>query len=152
DAACDQEGPAERVLAPENLACASLADQHHMRPISDIMLIKIASRQNGNAEGLKISRANVMRRSAKTLTHRRNISLRPCIESSSVPTSKGHVSQCYALEFRYNSKRVLDLLAQTLPSRHVWIARLREGDKADPQMIGPEAERLPAQLDEAGNQ
>src|SRR6476660_6893220 len=46
-----EEGFPDWIFVPENLARASLADQHHVSPTGDVMFVEIASGEKWNAPG-----------------------------------------------------------------------------------------------------
>src|SRR5438067_4754537 len=72
----DEKRFTDRVVVAENFAGTRLADQHHVLVAGNVVLIELASRHDGYAEGLKIVRRDLMVRGGGPFIHRQNFSVR----------------------------------------------------------------------------
>src|SRR5204862_5360656 len=72
----DEKRFTDRVLVAENFAGTLLADQHHVLIAGNVVLIELASRHDGYAEGLKIVRRDLMVRGGGPFIYRQNFPVR----------------------------------------------------------------------------
>src|SRR5437667_3102849 len=122
--------------------------------IGHVVLIDIASRQDGNAEGLEITRSNIMARSCGTLIYRQDLPVWARVKhvSSGGGDQRDVAADRGALESRDLMQRGESFFHETLARGGIGICRLRQRHEADPHIFGAESDVLLAQFHEAGNE
>src|SRR5205814_5115654 len=134
----DQKCLADRIFVAENLARTGLADQHHVLMIGYVMLVELASRQNGNAPGFKIIRSDIVARGRGTLVQRQNFSVPPGVKRVTggggdqwiIGADRGALDTWNPLHRRES------FFYETWAGVDIWIWRLGQRDQADPHVFG----------------
>src|SRR5207237_8601048 len=121
--------------------------------IGYVVLIDIASRQDGNAAVLEITRRNIVARGGGPLIHRQNFTIRAGVKHVSggggdqrdIATDRGALDRWNLLQRRQS------FFHETLARGGIGIGRLRQRHQASPHILGAEPDVLLAQLYEAGD-
>ena len=122
--------------------------------IGYVVLVELATRQNGNAPGFKIIRSDIVARGRGTLVQRQNFPIRAGVkrvaggggDQRNVRADRG------ALETWNPLQRRESFFHETLAGGDIGIWRLWQRDQADPHIFGTEPNALPAQLHKAGDE
>src|SRR5581483_4521664 len=94
---------------------APVTDETNVSAFHQIVVIKIASRNERDSPCFEITRHNIVTRGASSLVHRRNITICPRVQRA-VPTGEWNIAaHRRVLDSRRVVQRSEDLLRKTLP-------------------------------------
>src|SRR4029453_11957705 len=116
------------------------------------MFIEITAGDERDSPGLEVARHNVVTWRIRSLFHWRHVAIRACVKRA-ISTRQGNITaDSRALDAWRASQRSENLLGKTLTRRYVWILRVRQRDRARPQIMRLEPEILLGQPNETRDQ
>src|SRR6266403_988758 len=135
----DEQRLADRIFAAKNLLRTGLADQDHVLTAVDVVLIEIAPGQKRNAKGPEVIRCNVVEDGGGTLVDGENLAVGPRIKRVAYAgwNQRNVRAHRRALDTRRVAQCGQSSFRESLPPAEIWVARLRQSHKADPEILAP---------------
>src|SRR5205085_508662 len=152
--AADKQRLADRILTAKKLLRAALANQDYLRTIGGVVFVETASGQKRNSPRLQIIRRDIMAGGGGALIDREDFAVRPGVKHVAAGAGeKGNVgAQARALQTGDITQSGERLFGEALARAEIGIARIRQGDEAEPNIVRAIADILLAQAHETGDE
>src|SRR4030095_7772792 len=147
----DEQRFADGIFVRKNFFRACLTNETDVPAIGDVVFIEVAPCDERDSPDLEVARHDVVTRRARSVFPRWHIAVRTRVKRT---TSKRHwniAADSGALDAHCVDQCGECLLNQTLTRRLVWIARGRQVDRADPEVMRLEPQLLLAEANETGD-
>ena len=144
---------ANRIFIREKFFCRRVAQNHHERRVQFVLLSEIATGQERDPEGAKISGRNASCQPKLPLVDRDWVPVRARVRRSRrISGERNSIRDGSGFDSGRGLQFGLQALDETSPRSRIRISRGRQSDASRPDALGAETGFLPAEPDKTGNQ